>query len=161
MSTHETDPDVTTLALDRRLVAALCRDGRADVSDLARVTGIAPTELQRRLRALDERGAIGGFTARLDYGALGYDTVVFRLRVDLEAVDAVTDRLNRREPFTTVYQTSGPETVFALGRFDGEASIAACLYALHADPDIRTVRTEPVEAIHREADCPIPPRDPA
>jgi DNA-binding Lrp family transcriptional regulator len=154
------ETDAESLALDRRLVAALCRDGRADVRDVAAAVDAVPTTVQKRIRALEERGAIDGYAATLDYGELGYRTVVFRLRVDLDAVDRVTDRLRSRPAFTTVYHTSGPESVFAIGLFENAAAIGACLRELHDDPDVCGIDTDTVVATLRANDCPIPDSTP-
>jgi DNA-binding Lrp family transcriptional regulator len=145
-----------TEPLDGRLVAALCRDGRADVRDIAAATDAVPTTVQKRLRALEENGTIGGYTALIDYGRLGYETVLFRLDVDLEVVDEITDRLRAREGFVTVYQTGGPDRVFAVGKFASEAALAACLRELHDDPTVRGVDADTVASVHREGGCPLP-----
>ena len=150
------ETDAKSLALDRRLVAALCRDCRADISAIAAVTDAVPTTVQKRVRALEENGTIDGYTARLNYGNIGYETVVFRLRVDLDAVDRVTARLRARPAFTTVYHTSGPESVLAIGSFDDEAAIGACLRELHDDPDVCGIATATVVSVRREGGCPIP-----
>ncbi|WP_181691408.1 Lrp/AsnC family transcriptional regulator [Natronomonas sp. LN261] len=144
-----------TERLDRRLVAALCRDGRADIRDVATTTDTVPTTVQTRLRALEENGVVDGYAARIDYGTLGYGTVVFRLGVALDAIDSVTARLRDREAFVTVYQTCGP-SVFAVGKFGSEAAIAACLRELHDDPDVRRVEADTVVSVRDENACPIP-----
>ena len=148
-----------TESLDKRLVAALCRDARADVCDIAAATDAVPTTVQKRLRVLEDTGVIGGYAARIDYGSLGYESVVFRLGVGLGAVDAVTDRLRDRPEFTTVYQTSGTENVFAIGRFEDAAAVAACLHELHDDPDTQTVEMDRIVSVHGENGCPIPDGD--
>ncbi|MFO7926267.1 MAG: Lrp/AsnC family transcriptional regulator [Halobacteriota archaeon] len=150
------EPDAESLALDRHVVAALCRGCRADIRDLAAAVDAVPTTVQKRVRTLEENGTIDGYAAQLDYGELGYETVVFRLRVDLDAVDRVTDRLRSRSAFTTVYHTSGPESVFAIGLFENAAAIGACLRELHDDPDVCGIDTDTVVSTRRENDCPIP-----
>ena len=141
---------------EEQLVAALCRDGRADIRDIAAATDLVPTTVQQHLQTLEERGAIDGYAAIVDYGALGYGTAVFRLGVELDAVDDVTDRLRGRDAFVTVYQTSGPDTVFAVGKFESEAAMAACLRELHHDPDVHRVTADTVVSVRRENGCPIP-----
>jgi len=149
----------TTESLDEGIVAALCRDGRADVRDIAASVDAVPTTVQKRLRALESEGVIDGYAARIDYDTLGYETVIFRLGVELEAIDEVTARLDERPAFVTVYATSGPQGVFAVGVFDSEAAVADCLRRLHDDPAIRSVGTDRVAAVHLEGGCPIPEAD--
>ena len=133
--------------LDERLVAALCRDGRADLRPIAESVDAVPTRVQKRLRALEEGGVVEGYTARVDYEALGYRTAVLRLRVELSAVERVTERLREADAFVTVYETSGPFTVFAVGKFESEEAVAARLRELHADPDVEAVDCDLVSTV--------------
>ena len=144
----------TPASPDARLVAALCRDGRADVRDLAATVDQAPTAVQKRLRALEEQGVVRGYTAKTDYGRLGYSTVLFRLAVELDRIDDVTARLRERTPFVTVYQMSDRDTVFAVGKFGTEAAMAGCLSDLHDDPDVRRIETHRV-SVHLEGASPL------
>jgi DNA-binding Lrp family transcriptional regulator len=143
-----------TDSLDRRLVAALCADGRADVRSLAAETDTAATTVQDRLRALEDDDVITGYTVRLDYGRLGYKTVVIRLAVDHSDIEAVSARLREKPAFVTVYETSGHHTVVAVGKFGDETAIGTCLQELHADAAIRGVDVSRVDVVS-EADCPV------
>lgn len=146
----------TTEQLDTQLVAALCRDGRADIRDIATATETVPTTVQKRLRALEADGTVAGYTALIDYGKLGYGTVIFRLDVDFDAIDDVTAWFRDRKEFVTVYQTCGSGGVFAVGKFGSEAAVAACLRKLHEIPDIQRIDTNTVVSVRLENDCPIP-----
>lgn len=142
-------------SLDAQLVAALCRDGRADIRDLAAATDEAPTTVQKRLRALEEIGAIRGYTAKVDYDLLGYSTALFRLAVELDRIDDVTGRLRERTSFVTVYQTTDRNAVFAVGKFGTEAAMAGRLRELHDDPDIQQVELRRVRSLHLEGGSPL------
>lgn len=139
-------------SIDRQLVAALCRNGRSEIPEIAAEIDTAPTTAQKRLRALEEAGTIGGYTALLDYEALGYETVIFHLGVELDVIDAVSETLKSRREFGTVYQTSGPGRVFAIGRFESEAAVAACLQELHDDPNIRGIDVDRVISTHQRGE---------
>lgn len=58
--------------IDRKLVEALTRDGRATLRDLASVTGLSPPATGDRLRRLEASGIITGYKAELDWRALGF-----------------------------------------------------------------------------------------
>lgn len=141
--------------LDEKIVAALCRDGRADIRDLAAAADAAPTTVQKRLRVLKENGVIGGHTASIDYDRLGYETVIFRLSVELDVIDDVTERLREQTSFVTVYQMSGPDAVFAVGKFGTESAVSTCVVELHEDPDIRRIETDRVRSVRREGSSPL------
>ena len=62
---------------DRAILAALSRDGRMPVTELARHVGLSKTPCQQRLKRLRAEGVIRGFRAVLDPGKLDRDHVAF------------------------------------------------------------------------------------
>lgn len=58
---------------DRKILAQLQSDGRLSITDLAERVGLSVSPCHRRLRALEQSGAIRGYRARLDPAALGLD----------------------------------------------------------------------------------------
>ena len=77
---------------DQRILAELQKDGRLTVTDLAERIGLSVSPCHRRVRALEQSGAIRGYRAELDPAALGlkFSALVFiTLRDgDRRAVDA-------------------------------------------------------------------------
>lgn len=69
--------------IDRRIIAALQKDGRISVTDLATAVGLSPTPCARRVARLEREGVVRGFTARIDQQALGLPVSVF-IWVELE-----------------------------------------------------------------------------
>lgn len=136
-----------TDGLDRQIVAALRRDGRADAGSIAEGLDAVATTVQKRKRALEERGVIEGYTVRLNYDRLGYETAVLKIDTDLGTVDDVTTRLRETASIVTVYETSGGFNVFATGRFENEAAIGTLLQKLHADPDVGDVDVQRVKTV--------------
>lgn len=65
--------------IDRRILAELQRDGRLSVTELADRVGLSLSPCHRRVRALEESGAIQGYRAQLDLVTLGlnFSAVVF------------------------------------------------------------------------------------
>lgn len=62
---------------DRKILAALGRDGRMTVADLAREIGLSKTPTQLRLKRLQDDGFIKGFRAVVNAKLLGRDHVAF------------------------------------------------------------------------------------
>jgi Lrp/AsnC family leucine-responsive transcriptional regulator len=58
-------------AIDRKIVTALQRNGRATNVELAAKVHLSAPQCLRRTRALEQRGVIRGYTARVDAEALG------------------------------------------------------------------------------------------
>jgi DNA-binding Lrp family transcriptional regulator len=58
-------------AIDRKILSALQRSGRATNVDLAGQIHLSAPQAFRRVRALEERGVIRGYAAQVDAAALG------------------------------------------------------------------------------------------
>ncbi len=58
--------------IDRILLEALARDARLSLKELAQRTGLSSPSVSERVRRLEERGIIRGFTIEIDPRALGY-----------------------------------------------------------------------------------------
>ena len=81
-------------ATDIQILRELQADGRMTNVELARRVGISAPPCLRRVRALEEAGLIGGYHARLDGKALGFEVTVFAMvglhsqaEVDLQAFE--------------------------------------------------------------------------
>jgi DNA-binding Lrp family transcriptional regulator len=66
-------------AVNRRILAALQQDGRLTITELAAQVGLSVSPCHRRLRELERSGAIRGYRAVVDGGALGltFEALVF------------------------------------------------------------------------------------
>ncbi|MBA4761170.1 Lrp/AsnC family transcriptional regulator [Sphingomonas sp.] len=81
--------------IDRQIMAHLQNDGRMTNVELADRVGLTAPPCLRRVRALEEKGAIRGYHADLDPNWLGYTITVFAMvslksqaESDLEAFEA-------------------------------------------------------------------------
>jgi DNA-binding Lrp family transcriptional regulator len=63
--------------VDRQLLAALQKDGRATVGELAELVSLSQSPCWRRVRQLEDSGVIAGYHARLDRKLLGYGVLGF------------------------------------------------------------------------------------
>lgn len=65
--------------LDRKILAELQKDGRLSLTDLGERVGLSLSPCHRRVRALEESGAIRGYRAQLDNAVLGlnFSALVF------------------------------------------------------------------------------------
>jgi DNA-binding Lrp family transcriptional regulator len=65
--------------IDRRILAELQQDGRMTNVDLANRVGLTAPPCLRRVRALEDAGAIEGYHAALSAAQLGYTITVFAM----------------------------------------------------------------------------------
>ena len=81
--------------LDRKIVDELSTDGRMSYTDLGRALGMSTSAVHQRVRRLEKRGVIKGYTARVDHAAIGVAMTAFISITPLDpaAPDDIPDRL--------------------------------------------------------------------
>lgn len=63
--------------IDGRILALLQEDSTRSIAELADLAGVSSSACHRRIKALEERGVITGYAARLDPHALGLKLQVY------------------------------------------------------------------------------------
>ena len=81
--------------LDRKIVEQLSTDGRMSYTDLGRALGMSTSAVHQRVRRLEKRGVIKGYTARVDHAAIGLAMTAFISITPLDpaAPDDIPDHL--------------------------------------------------------------------
>ncbi len=74
--------------VDRALLSALARDGRASYTELAERVGLSVSAVHQRVRRLEQRGLITGYRASLDPKLLGLPLTAF---VSISPIAAQTE----------------------------------------------------------------------
>jgi DNA-binding Lrp family transcriptional regulator len=96
---------------DRAIVTALQENGRYTVQELAERIGLSTSPTWRRLRALEERGVIKDYVARVDASKLGYHDTVFAhvtlSRHNRAGIDAFEKAMRARPEVLDVYSMTG------------------------------------------------------
>jgi Lrp/AsnC family transcriptional regulator, leucine-responsive regulatory protein len=84
--------EITIDALDRAILAALIEDGRLSQVELAERVPLSATAIARRIRALEEKGVIEGYQARINRQALGLTmTVVVHIGLRSQSEDLLKE----------------------------------------------------------------------
>lgn len=63
--------------IDRKILNLLQQDSRLTLQEIAEKVGLSPSPCHRRIRLLEERGIIAGYTATVDQRAVGLPVSVF------------------------------------------------------------------------------------
>lgn len=83
---------------DRAIVEALARDARLSLKELAACAGLSSPACSERLRRLEERGVIRGYSAEVDPQTLGYPLqAIVRIR-PLPGMLHIVERLIQDSP---------------------------------------------------------------
>ncbi len=97
---------------DHQLVQLLQENGRATQLQLAREVGLSQPAVAERIRKLESRGIIRGYTARVDATALGKDVLAF-VSVSLEHpkhFDAFTTKVEELTEVLECHRVAGEDS---------------------------------------------------
>ncbi|SDE27840.1 Lrp/AsnC family transcriptional regulator [Auraticoccus monumenti] len=95
--------------IDQQILALLSGDGRMSYTDIGKATGLSTSAAQQRVRRLEQRGVILGYTARLNPVALGRTLTAFVEVTPLDPgqPDDIPDRLAPIEEVVSCYSIAG------------------------------------------------------
>ncbi|WP_434993555.1 Lrp/AsnC family transcriptional regulator [Arthrobacter sp. Ld5] len=133
--------------LDLRLLLALVRDPRAQVSELSELLGVARNTAQTRLRRLLRAGTLRRSGRELDLEALGYDVVAFiTIEVSHRELDGVIAGLRTLSQVLEVHEISGRGDVWCRVAATDTHNLQAALRSVLRIRGV--IRTETVLALH-------------
>ena len=81
--------------LDRKIIAALARDGRLSMAELAARVGLSKTPVLARMRRLEKEGYIRGYAALVDHQRMGEGHVAFVQVTLSDTRSAALEAVNR------------------------------------------------------------------
>jgi Lrp/AsnC family leucine-responsive transcriptional regulator len=126
---------VVSADIDDRIVHFLVRNGRATFAQIAGDVGLSAHAVAERVRRLEARGIIQGYTARIDPGQLGRGLAAY---IDVRLMPTTDpekfERLALRLPATQ-------RVVFVTGRFDYIVELA-CQDSADLDETVRQLRSK-------------------
>lgn len=130
-------------ALDRHLLALLLKDGRRSYADLARETGLSTSAAHQRVRRLEQRGVVTGYTATIDQDVLGLPLAAF---VSVKPIDPATpddapERLRALPAVEACHSVAGDESYILQVRVAGPAELEALLQGIRAAAGVSTRTT--------------------
>lgn len=133
-------------AYDRRIIAILQTEGRISNIDLAERIGLSPSPCLRRVRLLEERGIITGYSARIGRQAAGLGLTVFVevsvTRHSRENAGSVQQRLGALPGCVACHMVSG-EADFLIEMVVADLPAYETILTEHllSMPEIATVRS--------------------
>lgn len=129
--------------LDRQVLRLLLKDGRRSFADLARDTGLSTSAVHQRVRRLEQRGTVTGYTARIDSASAGLPLAAFvSLKpIDPAAPDDAPDRLRHLAAIEACHSVAGDESYILQVRVAGPAELETLLQEIRAAAGVSTRTT--------------------
>jgi len=129
--------------IDRAIVGALSADGRLSYTDLAERVGLSVSAVHQRVRRLEQRGVIKGYTARLDHEAVGLPLTAFvAIRpIDAAAPDDAPERLAALPEIESCYSVAGDDFYLLLVRVKSPSDLERLLHEIRVAANVTTRTT--------------------
>lgn len=129
--------------IDRILVRELAADGRATLSELAAKTGLSVSAVQSRVRRLESRGVVAGYSARINPEAVGHllSAFVAITPLDPSQPDDAPARLEHLGEIESCHSVAGEESYVLLVRVESARALEDLLQRIRTAANVQTRST--------------------
>ena len=129
--------------VDRILVRELIADGRATLAHLGSAAGLSVSAVQSRVRRLESRGVITGYTARISPEAVGHmlSAFVAITPLDPSQPDDAPARLQSFPEIESCHSVAGDESYVLLVRVASARALEGLLQRIRTVANVRTRST--------------------
>ncbi|EHI46480.1 AsnC family transcriptional regulator [Rhodococcus opacus PD630] len=129
--------------IDRVLMQELVADGRATLATLAEKAGLSISAVQSRVRRLEARKVIRGYTAKVDPDALGHGLSAFVAITPLDPSqpDDAPARLRNLPAIEACHSVAGEESYVLLVRVASPRELEHLLQEIRATANVHTRST--------------------
>ncbi|SDT30339.1 Lrp/AsnC family transcriptional regulator [Pseudomonas fuscovaginae UPB0736] len=137
-----------TDAIDQLLLAALMEDSRRSLKALAQISGLSAPSVAERLRRLEERGVIKGYTVEVEPRAFGYLLqAIVRIRPLPGQLHEVERQIQAIPEFTECDKVTGEDCFIARLHVRDMEQLDILLDRLnsHAETNTAIVKKTPVK----------------
>lgn len=128
--------------IDKQILNIIQQDARISNAEIARQVGLAPSAVLERVKKLEERGTIQGYTAKLDATELGYGLTAF-VAVRTNECCSETDKFLAEIPeVLEVHDVAGEDSYFLKVRAKNPEDLAKLLRErLKNVPNVASTKT--------------------
>lgn len=129
-------------SIDKKILGIIQQDARIANAEIARQVGLAPSAVLERLRKLEERGVIRGFTAELDPAHVGFGLLAFVFVRTNECGDGTDELMAEIPEVLEVHDVAGEDSYLLKVRAESTEDLARLLREkLKALPNVLSTRT--------------------
>ncbi|CDO87300.1 AsnC family transcriptional regulator [Mycobacterium triplex] len=129
--------------VDKILVRRLVADGRATLAELAASAGLSVSAVQSRVRRLEARGVVAGYSARINPEAVGHllSAFVAITPLDPSQPDDAPARLAHLEEIEACHSVAGEESYVLLVRVASPRALEDLLQRIRTAANVQTRST--------------------
>ncbi len=129
--------------INRKIIALLAADGRMSFTELARRTGLSVSAAQQRVRRLEQRGVIKGYSAVISAEEIGLPLTAFVSikPFDPASPDDAPQRLAHLDAIEACHSVAGDENYILKVRVGSPSELEDLLQEIRAAASVSTHTT--------------------
>ena len=129
--------------LDARIAAVLAADGRCSYTDLAERVGLSVSAVHQRVRRLEKRGVIRGYSAQIDCEQIGLPLTAFVsiTPIDVAQPDDAPARLAHLTAIEACHSVAGVESYILKVRVASPDALELLLHQIRVAANVSTRTT--------------------
>jgi DNA-binding Lrp family transcriptional regulator len=137
--------------IDRKILSLLINDARIPAQIIANETNKHLTTITRRLKALEDGGIIKGYTAVVDYEALGLElTIITEIQLAKGMLFETEEEIAKLPGVCCVYDVTGKIDAIVIAKFKNRSEVSEFAKKLLAMPYVDRTETHVVLNIIKE-----------
>jgi len=127
---------------DEKILKHLLVDARQSARQLAHKLNISTVTMISRLKKLEEKKIIQGYTVRLNHSALGYDiTGIIEVTTTKGKMVEIEDEISKIENVCAVYDITGNADIMVIGKFKDRTSLSEFVKKISSIPNVENTIT--------------------
>lgn len=142
--------------LDKRIVELLCTSSQGSFRQIAKQLNVHPTTLIQRVKALESKGVIGGYRAKIDYMALGFEYMGI-VHIVAEDVLNVQNKIKYIPQVMSVYDVTGDSDCIVMISCKDRDDFSETVKKINAVEGVKKTNTSVILNVVKDSNDFIPP----
>jgi len=127
---------------DLQILKHLLVDARQSARQLSQRLDVSTVTMISRIKKLEEKKIIKGYSARLDHDLLGYDiTAVIEIKTNQGKMLEIENVIAKETNVISVYDITGDADTLVIAKFKDRASLSKFVKKISAIPNIENTVT--------------------
>lgn len=127
---------------DTKILKNLLVDARLSARQLAYKLGLSTVTVLARIKKLEQKKVITGYTARLDHQILGYDLVaIIEIKTAKGKMLEIENKIAENQNICAVYDITGSADISLIGKFKNRDELSRFVKSLSAIPNVENTET--------------------
>lgn len=127
---------------DTKIIKNLLVDARLSARQLAHKIGLSTVTVLSRIKKLEQKKIITGYTARLDHQILGYDlTAIIEVKTTKGKMLEIESKIAENENVCAVYDVTGPADILVISKFKNREELSKFVKSLSTIANVENTET--------------------